>query len=132
MSYLPLLAAAIIAILATLHLVYTLRDILSRPRYFVPRDRGLLPAMQATRIALAPHGRDFGSTMLGFHLSHGIGMLLFALLIVLTATTPLPQLKPLMIGLGLAMTLIAWRFWFHIPLAGCAAASAQMIAAWVS
>ena len=130
MMVLPFAAAAIIAILATFHLVYTLHDLVLRPRYFVPRDRALLQAMQATRIALAPNGRDFWSALLGFHLTHSIGLLLYALLIVLTATAPLPQLKPLMIGLGLILTLIAWRCWFHIPLAGCAIATALMIAAW--
>jgi hypothetical protein len=130
MSYLPFGAAAIIAVLATLHLIYTLRDMFSRPRYFVPRDPALLQAMQGARLALAPNGRDFWSAMLGFHLTHSIGLLLYALLIVLTVTTPLPALQPLMIGLGLVLVLIAWRCWFHIPLIGCVAATALMIAGW--
>jgi hypothetical protein len=130
MSLLPLGAAAIFAVLATLHLIYTLRDMFSRPRYFAPQDPALLEAMRTTKMRLAPQGRDFWSAMLGFHLTHSIGLLLFALLIVLTVTTPLPQLKPLMVVLGLTLTLIAWRCWFHIPLIGCAAASALMIAGW--
>ena len=132
MSYvLPLAAAAIIATLGALHLIYTLRDIVSRPRYFVPRDRALLDAMRGTQIALAPHGHDYWSVSLGIHLTHSIGLLLFALLIVLTVVTPLPALKPLMIGLGLALTFIAWRFFFSIPFIGCAAATALMIAGWL-
>jgi hypothetical protein len=57
--------------------------------------------------------------------------LLFALLIVLTVVTPLPALKPLMIGVGLVLTFIAWRFFFHIPLIGVALATALMIVGWL-
>jgi hypothetical protein len=131
MTYLPLGAAAIMAVLATLHLIYTLRDMFSRPRYFVPRDRALLDAMRNTNLALAPNGRDFWTAMLGFHLTHSIGLLLYALLIVLTVTTPLPALRPLLIGIGLVLVLIAWRCWFHIPLIGCIAATVLLIAGWV-
>ena len=99
--FLPLAAAAIIGVLGMLHLIYTLRDIVSRPRYFVPRDPALLDAMRGTQAALAPNGHDFWSVLLGIHLTHSIGLLLFALLIVLTVVTPLPALKPLMIGVGL-------------------------------
>jgi hypothetical protein len=130
MTYLPLAAAFIFALLATLHLIYTLRDMFTRPRYFTPRDRTLLDAMRATQLSLAPNGRDYWSALLGFHLTHSIGLLLYALLIVLTVTTPLPALKPLMIGLGAVLTLIAWRCWFHIPLIGCAVATVLMVVGW--
>src|SRR5262245_34795591 len=130
MSYLPLAAAAIIGTLGSIHLIYTLRDLVSRPRYFVPRDPTLLEAMRGTQIALAPNGHDYWSVLLGIHLTHSIGLLLFALLIVLTVVTPLPALQPVMIGLGLVLTVIAWQFFFHIPLIGCAIATALMIAGW--
>ena len=129
-TYLPLAAAAIIAVLATIHLVYTLRDIFSEPRYFTPRDRTLMQALQTTKLSLAPTGHDFWSATLGFHLTHSIGLLLFALLIVLSVTTPLPALRPLLIGVALLLTLIAWRCWFHIPLMGCAAVTVLLVAGW--
>jgi hypothetical protein len=131
MSYLPLAAAAILSMLGVLHLIYTVRDIVSRPRYFVPRDPAVLDAMRGTKAALAPNGHDFWSVLLGIHLTHSIGLLLFALLIVLTVVTPLPALKPLMIGVGLVLTFIAWQFFFHIPLIGVALATALMIAGWL-
>ena len=131
MPYLPLAAAAIIGILGMLHLIYAVRDIVSRPRYFVPRDPALLDAMRGTKAALAPNGHDFWSVLLGIHLTHSIGLLLFALLIVLTVVTPLPALKPLMIGVGLVLTFIAWQFFFHIPLIGVALATALMIVGWL-
>jgi hypothetical protein len=131
MQYVPLASAAIIATFGMLHLVYTLRDIVSRPRFFVPRDPALLEAMRGTRIALAPNGHDFWTVSLGIHLTHSICLLLFALLIVLTVVTPLPALKPLMIGLGFVLTFIAWQFFFHIPLIGCAVATALLIVGWL-
>jgi hypothetical protein len=131
MSYLPLAAAAIFAGLGTLHLIYTLRDMFSQPRYFAPRDRALLDAMRATTARIAPaHGRDYWSALLGFNLTHSIALLLFALLIVLTVVTPLPMLKPVLVALGLVLSLIAWRCFFHIPLIGCIAATGLMIAGW--
>jgi len=130
MSYLTFLAAAILAILAILHLIYTIRDFGSEPRYFAPRDPALLAAMRASRIRLAPKGRDFWSALLGFHLSHSIGILLFALLIVLATVYQIGWLKVLLVGLGCVFTWIAWRCWFHIPLIGCLAATTLMLAGW--
>ena len=50
MMVLPFAAAAIMGGLATLHLVYTLHDLVLRPRYFVPRDRALV--LEMGRLAL--------------------------------------------------------------------------------
>ena len=130
MSLLPLGAAGIFAVLGLLHLTYTLRDMFGRPRYFAPRDGALLEAMRATRIALAPDGRDMWSVYMGFNLTHSLGLMLLALLIVLTVMLPLPALKLPMIALGLLVTLISWACFFHIPLIACAAASALMIVGW--
>jgi hypothetical protein len=128
--YLPFLAAGILATLATLHLVYTIRDFMFEPRYFSPRDRSLLPLMRATRNAITPTGRDYWSALLGFHLSHSIGVLLFAMLIALASLHQIDWLKMLLVGLGGVFTWIAWRCWFRIPLYGCAAATVLMLAGW--
>ena len=130
MRMLPFLAAGILAVLATLHVIYACHDLLFEPRYFRPRDASLLKQMRATRNALTPTGRDYWSALLGFHFSHGIGVLLFALLIVLADTMPIDWLKVPLIGLGMAYTWIAWRFWFHVPLIGCALATGLMIGGW--
>ena len=130
MTYLPFLAAGILATLATIHLVYTLHDFIFAPRYFGPRDRPLLESMRATRTAIAPGGRDYWTAILGFHLSHSIGVLLFALLIVLASTHGIGWLKVLLVCVGLCFTVIAWRCWFHIPLIGCALATALMAVGW--
>lgn len=130
MWMLPLLAAGILAILATLHFIYTLHDFVLEPRYFKPRDASLLAAMRKTQIALAPKGRDYWTALLGFHFSHSIGVMLFALLIVLAGTLQIDWLKILLVGIGFLYTWIAWRFWFHIPLIGCAIATVLMIIGW--
>ena len=49
-TYLPLAAAAIIAVLATIHLVYALQDMFGQPRYFTPRDRALLETLRTTKL----------------------------------------------------------------------------------
>lgn len=130
MHLLPLGAAGIFAVLGALHLIYTLSDMFGRPSYFAPRDAELLEAMRATRIGLAPQGRDMWSAYMGFNLTHSLALVMLALLIVLAVMLPLPALKLPSIALALLVTLISWACFFHIPLIACAAASALMIAGW--
>lgn len=130
MNVLTAMSAGVFAILATLHLIYTIHDFGERPRYFRPADRSLLPALRSTRPAIAPGGRDYWSATLGFHLSHSIGVLLFALLIVVAGQYQIAWLKPILIGVGAAFAAIAWRCWFRIPMLGCSIGTALMIAGW--
>jgi hypothetical protein len=131
MNFLTMISAGIFAILGALHLIYTLHDFGKRPRYFQPVDRSLLPAMQKTHAAIAPTGRDYWSVILGFNLSHSIGVLLFALLIVVTAQYQIVWLKLILVGVGGAFAVIAWRCWFHIPLLGSLIGTALMIGGWL-
>ena len=94
MKQLAFAAAAIMAVLGLLHLAYTLHDFGTRPRYFSPKNAALLDAMRETRTALAPEGRDYWSGILGFNLSHSIGVLLFALLITLATAYQILWLQP--------------------------------------
>jgi hypothetical protein len=132
MTHLPVLGAAIFAILGLLHLTYAIHDFFGTPRYFTPRDKSLLPAMRSTRIALAQNGRDFWAASLGFHFSHSIGVLLFALLIVLQYTQPLFWLGPVLIAVSATYMVIAWRCWFHIPLIATATATIALAAGWLA
>ena len=131
MSLSALAAALIFAILGSLHAIYTLYDIVRQPRYFRPKDRTLIEAMQATKMALAPQGRDFWSALLGFHLSHSIGILLFALLILIADVYAIRWLMPVLAAVGALLTLIAWRCWFHVPMLGCLAGTVLIGMAWV-
>jgi hypothetical protein len=130
MTVLAILSAAVFAILGILHLAYTLYDFGGKPRYFRPRDAALLPAMQQTTAAIARGGRDYWTTILGFNLSHSIGVLLLALLIVVATLYGILWLRPLLAAVGLALAFIAWRCWFRVPMLGCLAGTALMIAAW--
>src|SRR5262245_37640703 len=102
MNFLTIMSAGVFAVLGSLHLVYTLHDFGGRPRYFRPADRSLLPAMRKTTTAIGPTGRDYWSGILGFNLSHSIGVLLFALLIVVTTQYQISWLKPILALVGAA------------------------------
>ena len=130
MNFLTIMSAGIFAVLGALHLVYTLHDFGERPRYFRPADRALLAAMRKTHTAIAPAGRDYWSGILGFNLSHSVGLLLFALLIVVAAQYQIAWLKPILTAVGAAFAAIAWRCWFHIPMLGSLIGTALMMAAW--
>jgi hypothetical protein len=131
MTVLSLIAAGIFALLALIHLVYTLRDFGSRPRYFRPTDLDVLAAMQSSRTAIAPNGPDYWRGVLGFHLSHSIGVLLLALLIAVTTKYAIAWLKPVLILVGVAYAGISWRCWFAMPTAGIAIATSLMALGWL-
>jgi hypothetical protein len=116
MNLLAMMSAGIFAVLGALHLVYTLHDFGERPRYFRPKDSSLLPAMRQTHMALAPRGRDYWSGILGFNLSHSIGVLLFALFIVVADQYRIMWLKPILVAVGAILAAIACRCWFRIPM----------------
>ena len=124
-----ILAAAIYGLLGVAHGIYTLHDILRRPRYFRPRDHQLVAALQGTTVALAPGGRDFWTATLGFHLSHTIGVLLFALLVIVAGLADLDWLLPLLTVVSAVYAAIAWRFWFRVPLIGCVLATISLVVA---
>ena len=123
--------AAIFALLGLVHLVFTLRDFGPRPRYFRPRNAALLAAMQQTWTNLVPGGRDYWSAILGFSLSHGIGLLLFALLVVLAGAHRIVWLQWPLVAVGVTYSVIAWRCWFRIPLLGALTGTVLMAAGWV-
>ncbi len=123
-------AAGIMTLLGALHVAYTLHDFGSKPRFFSPRDARLLEAMRATQTAIAPNGRDYWSGVLGFNLSHSIGVLLFALLIVVAMQYGIAWLKPILVVTGLSYAAISYRCWFPIPTIGITLATALLIAGW--
>lgn len=131
MSWFAILAASVFAVLGSLHLAYTVHDFVRSPRYFRPRDGELLASMRATRTAIAPDGRDYWSGVLGFHLSHSIGVLLFALLIVIAEAYAISWLRPVLVLVSLSFAAIAWRCWFHIPMFGALAATLLLGTWWL-
>jgi hypothetical protein len=115
------------ASLAAIHLVLTLRDI-RHPRYFKPIDEGLIPALKDTGVAVlapAPGAQTMWRAWLGANLTHGLGLLAFALLLLVVAVhdyalvSAIPALQPLSIAIAITYMLIAVRFWF-LPAAATA------------
>ena len=78
-----------------------------------------------------PTCRDYWSGILGFDLSHNIGVLLFALLIVVTAQYQISWLKPILALVGGAFAVISWRCWFRVPMLGSFIGTALMVVSWV-
>ncbi len=128
--FLAFAAAGVMMALGALHLLYALRDFLSEPRYFSPRDKAILAAMRQTRTGIAPHGRDYWSGVLGFNLSQSDGVMLFALLIVVATVYRIDWLKPPLIGVGLVYAMISYRCWFATPTIGVSIATLLLIIGW--
>lgn len=56
--------------------------------------------MRATTVALARGGLDYWTALIGFHFSHRLGVLLFALLVVLASVYALGWLKALLVAVA--------------------------------
>lgn len=124
------IAAALVAFLGVLHLAYTLHDFGPRPRYFRPSDERLLETLRAAKTAIAPNGRDYWSGVLGFNLSHSVGVMLFALLMVVASLHAVTWLKPLLVAVGIIYGLISYKCWFIVPTVGIFTATALLIVGW--
>jgi hypothetical protein len=108
-------------LLAAIHLVLTLRD-LRHPRYFKPIDDGLISALKDTGVAAlarAPGAQTMWRAWLGANPTHGLGLLVFAPLLLVAAVhdyglvSAIPAIQPL------SYLVIAVRFWF-LPAAAAA------------
>jgi hypothetical protein len=108
------------ALLGAIHLMLTLSD-LRHPRYFKPIDDGLIPALKDTGVAVmarAPRAQTMWRAWLGANLTHGLGLLVFALLLLVVAVhdyglvSYIPAIQPLSIAVALTYMVIAVRFWF--------------------
>jgi hypothetical protein len=116
--------AAIFFILGFLHLVYAFQD-LKRPRRFTPAEPGLLEALQATTIRMRKDAKNFWLSSLGFHFSHSVGVLFYALTVIYCALARPDILNDVVVrvaivGFGASWVLMARAFWFIIPLVGSA------------
>jgi hypothetical protein len=130
MTLLAHLAAAIFALLGSAHLALALHDCLRPPRFFRPSDEGVLREMRLTRTALAESGRDYWSGVIGFNLSHAIGVLLFATLIVIASIHVIDWLKPALVLTGVVYAVVSFRCWFIAPTLGISLATLLLATAW--
>jgi hypothetical protein len=103
----------------------------ARPRYFVPRDRSLRPAMESVHMRLgggtAP---SMWSVWRGIHLTHSLGLIAFGVLCLAIATydfglvVSIDAIRPLAIAISAAYLAISLRFFFYGPVVITATATA--------
>lgn len=117
-----LASAAIVFVFGALHLFHTFRG-----RGLWPRGAGVQAAMDTTHLGLTT-GTTVWRAWLGFNASHAFGLMLFALVYGHLALQPPAAVRDsaFLLWLGLAaltlQAVLAWRFWFHIPLIGVSVA----------
>ena len=117
-------AALVVAVLGTVHLVYTFSG-----TKLHPRDEPLIARMKQVSPRLTQETTIWRAG-LGFHASHSLGAMLFATVFASLALAPGAPLfaMPVVALAGaaylLAMLVLARRFWFRIPFRGLAIATA--------
>jgi hypothetical protein len=126
----------IFVILGLLHALYTFRDI-GKPRRLVPDDPAVSAAMHRSHLRLTRGRTTMWQAWVGFNFSHSLGVVLLGALSIamgaLVARTAVPGLVLLSLAAaGLIYVLIAARYWFRIPIAGAAIATACLLLAWLA
>jgi len=118
------LSAGILLLLGSLHLLYTFVGPKLRPR-----DPRLIEHMQADTLVLTRRTTVW-KAWIGFNASHSLGGILFGLVygyLALVEPAFLFASKFLLavaLGLLACLLVLAWRYWFRIPLTGVALALA--------
>jgi hypothetical protein len=124
-----LAGAAIFAVLGSLHLAYTFVG-----TRLHPRDPAAIAAMQGTTLRLA-RTTPVWRAWIGFNASHSLGAIVFAAFVIglagwrMDVFRDLPAFAWLAVANSLAWLVLAWRYWFRIPVAGLLVASACFLAA---
>ncbi len=108
--------------LGALHFRMSVAD-LKDPKRFIPAKRGLLEELQNTRMNFREDLKDFWRTSLGFHFSHSIGVMFYALVVAYCALARPDILVDFMariaiVVFGASYVLMARAFWFIIPFIG--------------
>jgi hypothetical protein len=125
----------IFVILGLLHALYTFLDV-RRPRRLVPDDPAVTAAMKHSHLRLTRGRTTMWQAWVGFNFSHSLGVVLLgALSVTMGALIPRMAIPGLLLGalvvVGLIYVLIAARYWFRIPIAGAAIATACLLLAWL-
>ncbi len=116
--------AGVFFLLGALHLRMTISD-LKQPKKFAPANKDLLPQLMETRIAMRKDVKNFWLSYLGFHFSHSVGVIFYALAVAYCGLVRPDILADMIVrvaivGFGASYVLMARAFWFIIPLAGSA------------
>ena len=115
--------ASVVGVLGALHLIYTFFG-----RKLLPRDPGLVGAMKASSLVITRQTTVWNA-WIGFNASHSLGAILFALVYVLLAAQHMnvlaqSSLVPVGFAVLLAYLWLAHAYWFRVPFAGIAIATA--------
>jgi len=125
----------IFMVLGFLHALYTYLDI-RNPRRIVPDDPRVTAAMGSSNVRLSRGGTTMWKAWVGFNFSHSLGAILFGALAIAGGATLQTLLLPAWTLLLFAMIAAAYLvlgvlYWFRIPIAGIAIATACFLLAWV-
>jgi hypothetical protein len=123
-------AAALFGFLGLMHLGYVVHDCLRPPRYFRPLDAALLAPLRNSKTALAPEGASYWAGVLGFHLSHCMGIFMFAVMIALSSTYAILWLQPVLIVVGISYAMVSYFCWFRVPTICNGIATVFLILGW--
>ena len=109
-------------VLGLVHGIYTWIE-RSRPFRLTPRDVEVLDAMKGTALKIHPT-TNLWRAWLGFNFSHSLGAVVFGLVYLVLATSNFAVIVEDLVLLWLPavvsglFVLLAWRYWFIIPLVG--------------
>jgi len=104
------------------HNVFMLLDT-RKPRRIVPHDKDLIDKMKASTLRLTPE-TDMWRAWVGFNYSHGLGIIaissfyLYMALFQFEALQSLPIIQYAAPVLAACYVILAWQYWFKIPLIG--------------
>jgi hypothetical protein len=102
-----------------------------------PSDPQLAEAMTRSGLRLTRR-TDMWRAWVGFNLSHGLGVLVFALFVVVTGRSPAVFATEAHIGIPFAFGVsavylwLARRYWFRTPFIGCLLAAALFLASGIT
>ena len=102
-----------------------------------PSDPQLAEAMTRSGLRLTRR-TDMWRAWVGFNLSHGLGVVVFALFVFVTGRSPAVFDTEAVIGIPVAFAVsaiyvwLARRYWFRTPFIGCLLAAALFLASWIT
>jgi hypothetical protein len=101
-----------------------------------PADPQLAATMSRTPLRLTRR-TDMWRCWVGFNLSHSLGIVLFGAVVVITGRSEETLLRegrtlaPLAVVVATGYLVLAAKYWFRTPIAGCAMGAALFLASWI-
>lgn len=120
--YLLIAAGSIFALAGILHAIFTIVGKLT------PIDHDVAARMRATSLRLSPRHTNAWSAWLGFNFSHSLGLILFGVICIMTATR---AVIPFLAVVAAIYLVLAIRFWFYAPAVAIAIATLCLALAWL-